>query len=429
LDADCTEMEPEVSIYSVGAEASPLPDDARFRFTLVDVPADGGSAFSHTLRELSPSKPYYARVAARNRLGFGLMRAASPSGGGSRPDGGVDVPFLKPDPPLSPYWRGGAPALELVSAMELRVTFGAGHLDGGVELTKFLVQWDTSPDFKSGPGGGPLGESSPDASLELCGACVTAFDLVAQHRRRAARRPQAAPRPSLHNLTVVSGHAVFDHFSGAFSLHLLGAAHTLRGLTPGVPYFARCLAQNRERGWGSPATTLPPAEVPRAAPPAPASLRGAVVDAATLGFGWPPAAVRGDRVRAYLLETFTAEPRASAARTVLDAREVQTVTTAGGPGGTFTLGFGAVELPLPGLHYVVNANALPAPRGPNPRRGRPRRVHGARLRAVQRDTPAPGRGAARALPLPHRRDRLKRAGQAEQGQSCQDVRTRMRACS
>ncbi len=115
-------------------------------------------------------------------------------------------------------------------------------------------------------------------------------------------RLAASPVPSFLNLTVVPGHAVFDDFSGAFSLDLLGAAVTLRGLTPGTPYFARCLAKNSAVGWSRPAATVPAAEVPRAAPPPPARVAARVLGSTSLELSWPPAAVRGDRVRDYLVE-------------------------------------------------------------------------------------------------------------------------------
>ena len=319
----CTELPAEAAVLD---RPGAVPKDARFRFTEVAVAADAGADFSHAVPELTPGEVYYARVAAHHRLGYGLRRAASPTGTGARPDGGVSAPFLAPDAPLSPYWRGGAPALELLSATELAVWCGAGGFDGGAETTKFMVQWDTAPSFDSGPGGEPLGSATPDATLELCAACVTRFDLLAQTltidgtdllgalytdaavlvNRKWLFRLAPGPRPSFTNLTVVPGHAVFDDFAGAFSLHLVRGFYAIRRLAPGTQYFARCLALNREVGWSRPAATEPPAEVPRAAPRPPAWLGSAVVDQSTLTFSWPPATVDGDRVRSYLLEVTSA---------------------------------------------------------------------------------------------------------------------------
>lgn len=100
---------------------------------------------------------------------------------------------------------------------------------------------------------------------------------------------------------------------------------------------------------------MPAFEVPRAAPAAPASLAASVLSSSSLQFAWEPSSVRGDRVRSYLLETFTATPRTSiASGSVFGVAEVQTLTTAGAPGGTFTLAFGNVDAPLPGTVGVVH---------------------------------------------------------------------------
>ena len=248
----------------------------RYRFTEVHPAADAGSSFSHTLPELTAGESYYARVSAHHRLGYGLRRAASPTGTGARPDGGVAVPFLRPDAPLSPHWAGGAPNLELLSATELTVVCGLGAFDGGAEATKFMVQWDTAATFDSGANGEPLGTATPDATLELCSSCVTSFDLLAQEltidgtdllgalytdaailvNRKWLFRLAPSPRPTFTSIEVVPGHAVFDDFAGAFSLHLVRTSYPIRNLETGTPYFARCLVENREKGWSLPSPTV-----------------------------------------------------------------------------------------------------------------------------------------------------------------------------
>jgi hypothetical protein len=373
----CTELDPVADVLNLPGA---IPLDAKYRFTEVEVASDAGSSFAHTLPELTPGEPYYARVAAHHRLGYGLRRDAAPSGLGSNPDGSVSVPYLAPDPPLNPWYAGGAPTLHVLSETALSVSCGLGAYDGGSEPTKFMVQWDTSPNFNSGANESPLGVATPDATLELCSSCVTSFDLLAQTltidgtdllgalytdatilvNRKWLFRLASEPAPSFVNLTVVAGHAVFDDFAGAFSLHLVGALHhPIRHLEPGTPYYVRCFALNAEVGWSRPSHTEPQFEVPRAAPHPPASLSAAVMDATTVEFAWPPASVQGDRVSSYLLDLYTATPRtAIASGAVFGVQEVQTITTTGAPGGTFTLSFGNVDEPLPGTVGVVHGGTF-----------------------------------------------------------------------
>jgi hypothetical protein len=109
----CTEDEADVSIDYLDASgdgyAGPgsVPQDSRYRFQEVPVLPDDGGGFALTITELTPGETYYSRVVARNRLGYGHRRLTTPIGPGSELDGGVKVPFLKPDPPLSTYYRGG----------------------------------------------------------------------------------------------------------------------------------------------------------------------------------------------------------------------------------------------------------------------------------------------------------------------------------
>jgi hypothetical protein len=62
------------------------------------------------------------------------------------------TPIQKPLEPRSKYHQESAPALRRLSEKEILVEFGPPIFDGGSELVSFLIEWDTSFDFKS-----PLG--------------------------------------------------------------------------------------------------------------------------------------------------------------------------------------------------------------------------------------------------------------------------------
>ena len=376
-----------------------IPADARYLHKDVPVSQGDGSSFETVIPELTPGEKYYARVSAYNRLGYGARRDISPQGLGAQPDGGVEVPYQVPDAPLSPYYEGGSPTLELYGATELAVHCGAPAYSGGSELTKFVIEHDTKATFNSGESGGPLGSATLDASTTICDACITRFDLETNTLLVDGTHPHMMgalykgatilvhkrwfftvdANPSFSSVLVEPGHAVFKgfnldnqtdrsgypdvpdllHYHGrGYSLDLLGRHHVIRQLTPGLAYYARCFAQNQAKGWGPPATTFPRMLVPRVAPEPPADVRTSVVDGNTLNVAWTASVAAGDYVRQYRIESYTADPAVSLSGSLFGVAEVQVVTTTGGPHGSFTLSFGALDRPLPGSLMVQEGESI-----------------------------------------------------------------------
>ncbi|KAG5186906.1 hypothetical protein JKP88DRAFT_156261, partial [Tribonema minus] len=106
-----------------------------------------------TLTGLTVGRQYTARVSARNSAGLSLPQVSTPA-------------FLAP-----PVQAPAAPRSALVSpagATSLRVLWFAPESDGGSSVTKYKIEWDTTPDFNSGLDGGVLGSHQSVSTATMC---------------------------------------------------------------------------------------------------------------------------------------------------------------------------------------------------------------------------------------------------------------------
>lgn len=167
---------------------------------------------SYTITGLEVGVKYSARISARN-------------------DRGLSLPMVsEPDSLAPPPQKPGVPTdvrLSVHSDTSLRVLFNAPDDNGGVTVTKYKVEWDTSPFFNSGVGGTVLG-SHHKVLVEPVGACA-----------------------------------------------LTPCEYIVSGLTNGESYFVRVFAYNSHGFSLDGALTSPPEETPctQATPPAVVSVR------------------------------------------------------------------------------------------------------------------------------------------------------------
>ena len=125
-------------LLSISKETeSTVPIDSAYQCTSV-------SNLSLIVETLTPGVDYFVRVSAGNSLGYGSRRRTAPAS--------LATPIQKPLEPRSKYNQESAPALRRLSEKEILVEFGPPIFDGGSEVVSFLIEWDTSFDFKS-----PLG--------------------------------------------------------------------------------------------------------------------------------------------------------------------------------------------------------------------------------------------------------------------------------
>ena len=102
-------------------------------------------------------------VGAGNALGAGVPRSTSPAS--------LAPPRQQPDVPTNTH-------LLVYGGSSLRVLFNSPTSDGGAEITRYRVEWDTSADFDS-LDGGPLGSNTilvdptsgayDDCTMSYCG--------------------------------------------------------------------------------------------------------------------------------------------------------------------------------------------------------------------------------------------------------------------
>ena len=97
---------------------------------------------------LTSGVQYFARVTAKNGLGFGAAGASTPTS--------LSPSFQVPQPPTQV-------SVSVHSNAELLVEFEAPRSNGGNAVSKYLIEWDTNNDFDS-TGGMALGKTTIEAS-------------------------------------------------------------------------------------------------------------------------------------------------------------------------------------------------------------------------------------------------------------------------
>jgi len=229
---------------------------------------------SYTITGLHVNVAYGVRVSARNDRGLSVPQFSTPAA--------AAPPQQKPAKPQDVLLLGD-------SDTSLRVLFNSPDDDGGVVVTKYKVEWDTSPVFTGGVGGSVLG----------------------------------------------SHHKVLSQPVGACGL--TPCEYIVSGLTKGTRYYVRVFAYNKY-GFSVDATlTSPPSEVPCtfALPPASVTVSpvGALGDSLEVRFK-PSSDDGGCPVSKYKLEWDPAgalgfQQGANPARSLLYGKnEVQVVTVA-----------------------------------------------------------------------------------------------------
>ncbi|CAM9165015.1 unnamed protein product, partial [Choristocarpus tenellus] len=163
------------------------------------------------------------------------------------------------------------------------------------------------------------------------------------------------------------GHNAFESFEGPADLEIYGGEYNIEDLDSGMLYFVRVFAKNQKIGWGDPTSTMPESLTPRRSPEAPLIVEGSAPGPHALSVIWAgvPTLQTRTSVVSYRIEIFTASATVGKSGSLFGQREVQTVTTDGGPDGSFTLAFGELDYPLPGtvvavhgLDYLVTSEDL-----------------------------------------------------------------------
>jgi len=94
----------------------------------------GGAPFFKTINDLTPGNYYFVRVSAYNSQGYGLSQISTPNSLN---------PHQKPSRPID---------VKLVVTSDSMLTVGWNYPlnDGGDTVTKYKIEWDTTPGFSSG---------------------------------------------------------------------------------------------------------------------------------------------------------------------------------------------------------------------------------------------------------------------------------------
>ncbi|OWZ24847.1 hypothetical protein PHMEG_00028 [Phytophthora megakarya] len=189
-----------------------VAQNGRTHCGVLSVDATTTVPYEYVISGLTPGTTYYARVAAYNALGYGSRRVTAPTS--------LSVPFEPPSPPRSPFNILAPPILTLAGSTSLMVSYAPPSFTGGVPLTRYVIEWDPSPEFDSGSNGDALAQVTVDVST-----------LVATN-------------------------------DGAFR-------YIIDGLTKGQWVYVRMFARNGKVGDGVPVLTQPALDMPRGKPTAP----------------------------------------------------------------------------------------------------------------------------------------------------------------
>jgi hypothetical protein len=270
--------------YGVSVPGSAAMDMASAQVDVFDVSVLAKG--SYTITGLKVGVKYAVRLSSRNDRGLSLPQMSEPAS--------LAPPPQKPSVPSDVR-------LSVHSDTSLRVLFNAPDDDGGVTVTKYKVEWDTSPQFTSGLGGTVLG-SHHKVLVNAVGACL-----------------------------------------------LTPCEYIVSGLTNGVSYYVRVFAYNSHGFSVDGAPTTPPLETPctQAAPPTMLSVTPANATSLQVGF-LPSADDGGCAISMYKLEWDAAgglgyvSGGVSGASLLYSNHEVQVVTVRASKndlGGTYRLAF------------------------------------------------------------------------------------------
>jgi len=398
---------PLIEIYSVsGFDAGLIDVTYAQNFALspsstlykwMEIPADAGSVpTSFLIPNLIPGVTYYARVSAKNDLGYGKRRLTAPMM--------ATVPITQPTVPTQLEGSWGGPRLYVASRNSLFVKIGAPAFDGGSLVSNFQIEWDTVSSFDSGKTGA-LGIASIPAYKELCAYCVVKIDFpqnivnptvtvtydrvsvgstgapVADIIRQLQTGSRIiiptsddgiaytfvvadmTPTSSSFQLKGVELREIpFD--SGAVvsqnaPMYLAGVTYEILELMEGVPYHVRVKAENSDGvctaglsfvgQCGAYIHTTPSFGIPRHSPQAPLKLSATVVDNNRIDLTWEPASST-DRVTSYRVDAYTRSSAATATANFFGDSEIQMLSTGARAvtGGTFTVAFYSFTVQLPG---------------------------------------------------------------------------------
>lgn len=141
------------------------------------VPVSNGK-YTHPIPNLVSGEQYFVRISAFNKLGGSQPRATLPAS--------LAPPRQSPGPPANA-------ALLVHGGSALRVLFKHPESNGGSAITRYRIEWDTSPYFDSNAGS-PLGsntvsvdlstQSYTDCVLKYCGYTISSLDTGVNYTAR-----------------------------------------------------------------------------------------------------------------------------------------------------------------------------------------------------------------------------------------------------
>ena len=153
----------EVSLTQVAPGS--IPQNAVCSSDIFD--SVSNSSMRYLIRNIVPGTSYFVRISGQNQMGFGSRRFTAPHF--------LNAPLQKPGMPVLFFHDESDPVLLPHSPSSLMVKIGPPIFDGGLTLTYFILEWDTSPHFNSSLDGSALHSVRISALHDspLCTACIT----------------------------------------------------------------------------------------------------------------------------------------------------------------------------------------------------------------------------------------------------------------
>jgi len=276
-------------------QATPLKS-----YELEDV--SDGAPFAYTITGLKAGTEYRVRVSAYNDRGYNEPRLALPNK--------LAPPRQRPDLPTHT-------TLLVNTDSSLKVQWRHPLSDGGDQITKYKIEWDTKASFDSSPSGTALGK---------------------------------------HDVRL---------FTPATDCKVTPCEYVISSLAKGSAYFVRVFAYNTYGYSTRGASTTPGSQVPKSQPEPPASVSLSVVSESSLRVSFPRSTDNGGgEITKYKIEwaamgaagVLAGRPTAQAMYAEYDVQTITASATSRDLGGKFRVAFRGHATPA--LAWDVSAHKL-----------------------------------------------------------------------